>query len=192
MTASCLVLSWTALYTRGLSPEARAGRLAELESDLWEHRLACGNGLATQVAVLSRCARGIPADLAWRRRAGRSRPTIVGLARGLGWSAFLLGAAWLLLFTGLGAAPLVGLNEHPDWDPTEADAFARSCAVLFAVLGCGLTMLSRLPRCGAALTTLGALATAAYFLWGVVVFGPAALAVTTGAVLLARRRSSST
>lgn len=188
MTASSVVGAWAALYTRGLPPTAREERLAELESDLWEHRAACGEGLRPQLAILSRCVRGMPADLAWRRACGSGRLTAALAARRLGWLAFGLAAALLLAVTGAAAAPLVGLNEHPDWDPDSAARYARGCAVLFVTLAAGLALLWRLPRLGAGLASLGSLATAGFLFFGVVAFGPAALAVTAGAVVLGRRR----
>jgi hypothetical protein len=188
VTASPLVRAWAALYTRGLPAPTREERLAELESDLWEHRAARGDGLRPQLAILSRCVRGMPADLAWRRAARCGRLTAAGAARGLGWVVFGLAAAFLLAVTGAAAAPLVGLNEHPDWDPESAAFYARGCAALFVTLAAGLVLLWRLPRLGAALASLGSLATAGFLLFGVVAFGPAALAVTAGSVALGRRR----
>jgi hypothetical protein len=188
MTASRLVAAWAGLYTRGLPAASRDERLAELESDLWEHRAACGEGLGPQVTILSRCLRGMPADLAWRRACRRGRLSAAGAARGLGWAVFGLAAALLLAVTGAAAAPLVGLNEHPDWDPESAAHYARGCAVLFALLAGGLAVVWLMPRLGAGLASLGALGTAGFLLFGVVAFGPAALVVTAGAVVLGRRR----
>jgi hypothetical protein len=188
VTASRVVAAWAGLYTRGLHPGARDERLAELASDLWEHRAACGDGLRLQLAILSRCLRGMPADLAWRRACRNGRLTAAGAARGLGWVVFGLAAALLLAVTGAAAAPLVGLNEHPDWDPESAAFYARGCAVLFAMLAGGLAVVRWLPRLGAGLASLGALGTAGFLLFGVVAFGPAALAVTAGALVLGRRR----
>jgi hypothetical protein len=184
VTTTAVVRAWTALYTRGLPAPVRDERLAELASDLWEHRAACGEGLRPQLAILSRCLRGMPADLAWRR----GHLSAAGAVRGLGWVAFALAAALLLAVTSAAAAPLVGLNEHPDWDPDSAALYARGCAVLFVTLAAGLVLLRRLPRLGAGLASLGAVGTAGFLLFGVVVFGPAAVAVTAGSVALGRRR----
>jgi len=63
MSAADIVLRWADLYTRGLDPVAAGDRVAELESDLWEHAAAEPGARA---AILSRAIRGIPADLAWR------------------------------------------------------------------------------------------------------------------------------
>jgi hypothetical protein len=188
VTAGRVAAAWARFYTRGVPATARDERLAELESDLWEHRAACGEGLGPQLAILSRCVRGMPADLAWRRASRSRRLTAAGAVRGLGWLVFGLAAALLLAVTGAAASPLVGLNEHPDWDPEEAAFYARGCAVLFVTLAAGLSLLPRLPRLGAGLASLGALGTAGFLLFGVVAFGPAALAVTAGAVVLGRRR----
>lgn len=67
-----LVSRWAALYTRGLSATVAAGRRDELASDLWEQGAASdargGSGAATGISILGRAARGVPADLHWRRR----------------------------------------------------------------------------------------------------------------------------
>jgi len=60
-----LALWWVDRYTHGLSDDARAERRAEIASDLWEQRASLGPG--SQLAVASRCLRGVHADLSWRR-----------------------------------------------------------------------------------------------------------------------------
>lgn len=58
---------WADRYTRGLVPEVRDGRRAEIASDVHE-QLAHGDGSA---AVVRRTLRGAHADLAWRREEQR-------------------------------------------------------------------------------------------------------------------------
>lgn len=69
--ATSLTRSWTKAYTRGLSSEQREGRIAEIESDLWEHQAADdAAGVApadTGFEMLMRFIFGVPADLLWRR-----------------------------------------------------------------------------------------------------------------------------
>jgi hypothetical protein len=55
---------WVARYTRGLDPEARRARCAELESDIYEHVRDARPGMAH--AVVLRCLLGMPAELSWR------------------------------------------------------------------------------------------------------------------------------
>ena len=74
--ASALTRSWVRLYTRRLEPDVRASRIAEIESDLWEHRRETEEAGADRsdagLQVLARCLAGMPADLAWRSGAARA------------------------------------------------------------------------------------------------------------------------
>ncbi|MDH4146795.1 MAG: hypothetical protein OEY23_16675 [Acidimicrobiia bacterium] len=64
--SSRLVLGWVRFYTQGLPDEAGPRRRAEIESDLWEQ---CHDPTERAgVALILRCARGVPADLWWRYR----------------------------------------------------------------------------------------------------------------------------
>jgi hypothetical protein len=70
LMATGLTRSWIRCYTLGLPREMRAARREEIESDLWEHERDTPDGvwsrLAFALAVLSRLARGVPADVFWR------------------------------------------------------------------------------------------------------------------------------
>lgn len=70
-----LTRAWVGLYTRGVTPELRHERRAELESDLWEHvRSGAGDGrrqAATALEIVGRLVAGMPADLAWRSETRR-------------------------------------------------------------------------------------------------------------------------
>lgn len=70
--AGRLAIAWVHAYTRDTAPALAAQRRAELESDIWEQvnetELA---GLGAGPILLWRTARGVPADLAWRREAQR-------------------------------------------------------------------------------------------------------------------------
>jgi hypothetical protein len=65
-----VVRTWTRLYTTRLEPVVRDARRAEIESDLWEHSRAAGEGKAERRSVigqiLARCLLGVAADLTWR------------------------------------------------------------------------------------------------------------------------------
>ena len=178
------------LYTRGLPGSARADWRAEIASDLWEQRAAFGDGLETEVAILSRCLRGIPADLSWRqsRRWGQRMPTPCLVARGIGWSFALLSYLFLVATHGFGATAFVGLELYgSDWEPGDIEVFSRISAVVLVLLVAGVLLLNRLPRIGAALVTLGALVTPIAYWWGAPIYGPIGLAVTATSVVLARR-----
>jgi len=82
--AAGLTRSWVRVYTRGVSPDLRERRQAEIESDLWEHESAAREAGAPLGAValefLGRLVLGVPADLSWRlehRGAGRRPLRIV-------------------------------------------------------------------------------------------------------------------
>jgi hypothetical protein len=72
---AALVIRWARFYTRGL-PVAIAGRrIDELHADLYDHiahERTHGTGdRRIAVSILSRMARGLPADVSWRRRIRR-------------------------------------------------------------------------------------------------------------------------
>lgn len=190
MRAERVVLWWVDRYTRGLAEPIRTERRDELRSDLWEHRAALGNGHGAQLALASRCLRGVPADLSWRLagRGGRRVPSRGSIARGLGWALAAGASALLVLVHGLVASPLVGLELQGSAQDAEAQLYARVCALLLALLVAGVLLLRRRPRTGATLVGAGALGTPVAFWWGAVLWGPPAVAVTAAAVVLARRR----
>jgi hypothetical protein len=69
--ASRLVERWVRLYTRQLPTAIAERRLEEIEADVHDHT-AHERALRTSdrrigLSILSRMARGIPADLSWRR-----------------------------------------------------------------------------------------------------------------------------
>ena len=192
MSGERLALWWVDRYTRGLPDTVRADRRAELASDVWEQRSASGSSRVMQLAILSRCARGIPADLSWRRvqrRGGRRLPSGASVIRGLGWALAALAFTLLVLVHGVVATPLVGLELNGDTlDSAEVQLYARICGTLLACLVGGALLLRRMPRAGAALVVAGALGTPLAFWWGAVFYGPVGIAVSVAAVILARRR----
>ncbi len=68
-----LARAWVRTYSAGMREEARAVRLIEIESDLWEHFADRSADGATPSAVgleaFSRLLRGVPSDIAWRFQA---------------------------------------------------------------------------------------------------------------------------
>jgi hypothetical protein len=190
MTAERLVRSWARLYTRGLDPAVRASRAAELESDLWEQLSAEGDTLRTQLAIVSRLLRGAAADVSWRRerKGRRRRPAPAGAIRALGWSVWAAALLLLLVTHAWAASPLVGIEPYGgDWDEG-VWVYAGTSSALLALLVGGLGVLRPRPRLGASLVVAGALGTAVAFPWALAAYGPAALAITAGAIVLARRR----
>ena len=73
--ASGVTRSWVRLYTHRLAPDVREARMAEIASDLWEHRheaeAAGAEPSDAGLQILARCLAGMPADLAWRSGAAR-------------------------------------------------------------------------------------------------------------------------
>ncbi|HEY7730851.1 MAG TPA: hypothetical protein VH950_08125 [Gaiellaceae bacterium] len=190
MTAARLVRSWARLYTRGLDPDVRASRAAELDSDLWEQLSAEGDSLRTQLAIVSRLLRGAADDLSWRRERTRPRrrPTPAGAARALGWSVWATALLFLLVTHAWAASPLVGIELYgEDWD-NGVWVYAGISSALLVLLAGGLGLLWPRPRLGASLVAASALGTAVAFPWALAAYGPAALAITAGTIVLARRR----
>lgn len=91
--AAGLVARWVRLYTRRLPVRIAERRVTEIQSDLYDH-LAFERGLGTAdrqitLAILSRMARGIPADLIWRQhvqplKGDLMRPLVTLLAASIG------------------------------------------------------------------------------------------------------------
>ena len=75
--ASGLTRSWVRLYTRGVSPDARTRRRAEVDCDLWEQadggRESSQRTFETALEILARALLGMPADLSWRLEHRSSR-----------------------------------------------------------------------------------------------------------------------
>lgn len=190
MTGERLALWWVERYTRGLTEGARGDRRAELVSDLWEHRAVHGAARATQLAVLSRCIRGVPADLSWRWSRQQRSPWSAArvVARAMGWSAALISYLFLVATHGWGATALVGLELYGgDWKPGDVEVFSRVSGAVLTLLVVGLLILRRRPRTGASLLALGALATPIAFWWAAALYAPIGLAVTAAGVVLGRR-----
>lgn len=190
MTGERLARWWVDRYTRGLADDARDARRAELTSDLWEHRSAYGAAGATQLAIVSRCVRGIPADLSWRRLRRRRGhwPAVRPAAHVLGWSAAALSYLFLIATHGWGATALVGLDLYGrDWEPGDVEVFSRISGAVLALLVVGLLLLRRRPRTGASMLALGALATPVAFWWAAPLYVPIGTAVTAAGIVLARR-----
>jgi hypothetical protein len=191
VNAAGLVERWVGLYTRGLPAITGRERRAELASDLWEHRAALGDGPGMQLAIAWRCLRGVPADLRWRRahrtgsRLTARRAVRRGVARAIAGGSYLL----LVVNHAFGATPFFGLDlDGADWNPDGRRAYSSTCAALLVLLVAGAICIVRRPGLGAAMISLGALASPLAFLGGALVLGPAAITVTTTAIILARRR----
>lgn len=191
MSATRIVLWWVDRYTAGVPHAAREERRSEIESDLWEQRAASTGGLGAELAVLSRWARGIPADLSWRRsrRRGRRLPSARAAVRVAAWSLAALAYLFLVGVHGYNATALVGFDFYGgDWAPGDVVEYARISAMLLALLLAGGVLLRPWPRLAVALLGAATLGACVAFWWASPIYGPTGVAVVAGAVALARRQ----
>ena len=65
--ALVFVRTWTRVYTRGLPAALRERRIAEIESDLWEHCHDSMDAAGGSFAIVGRLVRGIPDDVGFGR-----------------------------------------------------------------------------------------------------------------------------
>lgn len=175
--ASAVTRSWVRLYTRRLEADVRASRIAEIESDLWEHRRETADAGADPsdagLQVLARCLAGMPADLAWRSgaarpaRSTRRRESMNDQIRKSWWlvPAVLVGLFDVFLFIGQ-LTQFFGLIEA---EPRVGTRFTASavwfvCAVCLAV---GLALRDRRPQRAGVLVIIGSVP-ALMIAWAVV------------------------
>ena len=102
--AADLVTRWVRFYTRRLPAPLAERRIGEIIADLHDHvaheRATGRSDRRIALAILSRMARGVPADASWRRRSrpkgDRMKPLKLLLAVpliALGVAAFVYGGA---------------------------------------------------------------------------------------------------
>jgi len=165
--ASAFTRSWVRLYTRRLDAGIRASRLAEIESDLWEHRRETEEAGADPsdagLQVLARCLAGMPADLAWRSgaarqaRASRRREPMIEEIRRSWWlvPAVLVGLFDVMLFLGQ-LTHFFGLME---FEPRVGTRVTASVVwLLFAVcIAVGIALRDRRPQRAGILVIVGSL-----------------------------------
>ncbi|HEX6724012.1 MAG TPA: hypothetical protein VF073_02105 [Gaiella sp.] len=192
MNLTRLALWWVDRYTRGGSEPARVARREEIASDVWEHRAVAGAGPRVEFAVLSRCVRGIPADISWRRsrHRGRRLPSLRTAVRVAGWSLAFLAYLFLVGAHGYSATAVVGFDFYgADWEPGDVIWYARVSAMLLALLLAGGILIRRWPRIAVAMLVAATLGTCGAFWWATPIYAPLGLAVVAAAVALARRRA---
>lgn len=84
LVAAAFARAWARTYTRGLAGEARVERLAELDSDLFEHerngRRAGQSAVTLSFEILWRVVLGMPADVSWRLEAAQPGTALRTLA----------------------------------------------------------------------------------------------------------------
>ena len=173
--AAAVVRGWVELYTRGLAPELRDARRAEIESDLWaqaEEADYAGRGSnAVGVEMLTRLTLGIPADIGWRRshRRGNVAATRKEIAVREPRSHQVLtaiGVALVALDLVLASVLLVDIQGHSD---PPSDVWAASGLTVAMLAGLtlaliGLLFVSRSPTTGRVVTIAGAAVAGVAFL----------------------------
>lgn len=183
---SAVTRSWVRLYTRRLEADIRASRIAEIESDLWEHRRETEEtGVEPSDAglqVLARCLAGMPADLAWRSgaaaraKASRRREPMNDLIRRSWWlvPAVLVGLFDVMLFLG----QLTAFFGFIEFEPRVGTRLAASAVwLMFSVcMAVGLALRNRRPQRAGILVIVGSLP-ALLIVWMVLppLFGIAAI-----------------
>ena len=191
--ASRFTRSWVRLYTRRLDPELRERRIAEIESDLWEHgRDSEEAGAAPSDAglqIVARCLAGMPADLAWRSdaarraRSSRRREPMNEVIRRSWWlvPAALVGLFDVMLF--LAQSGRYGGLGGGFLEPRIGVRLAASAAwLVFAVcIAAGIALRNRRPQRAGWLVIVGSLP--ALLLFWMVVPPLLAVAAIVGAVL---------
>jgi hypothetical protein len=175
--ASALTRSWVRLYTRRLEADVCASRIAEIESDLWEHRRETEEAGADPsdagLQVLARCLAGMPADLAWRSgaaraaRSSRRREPMNDQIRRSWWlvPAVLVGLFDVMLFIAQ-LTQFFGLMEA---EPRVGTRLAASAVWLLAAvcLAVGLVLRDRRPQRAGVLVMIGSVP-AVLMVWMVV------------------------
>jgi hypothetical protein len=198
-SGAALTRAWVRLYTRGLDPEAREARRAEIESDLWEHQ-AWARGTSEEPAdtglhLLARLVLGVPADLAWRRTCQRTGASLsAGVTKGLtkmgkrmvagvAAGATLVVGLWLVLLTGAG-----NLGRWATGGERWMLLFGLQAFVAGALLLAGVVATRRSPRVGAGLVIAGAVLAAGSHYWMLPIGAPLALLLATGALMRAQAK----
>jgi hypothetical protein len=162
VTPESFVRAWVRFYTTGLEPELRFERRAEIDSDLWEHRLLAADdrqsSTATSLAIWGRWAAGIPADLSWRVDQRRHKqPDRKELA-----VTNTFGRNWwqMLAVVAAIASGYLGVQQFVSDDVTPAVTPGKiGGLVVFsgggALVLLGLALFRRYPRRGAGLVLIG-------------------------------------
>jgi hypothetical protein len=165
--ASAVTRSWVRLYTRRLAADIRASRIAEIESDLWEHRRETAEAGAEPsdagLQILARCLVGIPADLTWRSGAARQarvswrREPMNDVIRRSWWlvPAVLVGVFDVILFLG----QLTDFFGLIGFEPRVGIRLAASAAWLLAAvcIAVGIALRNRRPQRAGSLVIVGSL-----------------------------------
>jgi hypothetical protein len=170
---------WVRLYTRGLPPEMRDARRAEIESDLWEQgEDATTNGSQpdeTALQVFGRLLLGIQADLSWRleqRGAGRRSKVRRGIIESGGKMTTKMAGLGFILMTALLVGFYATMGVYVVFDEDQGPILSGVLTALFFAEGgmilAGLRLSRRAPLLGSVLLTVGALPLGLFVFWMVI------------------------
>jgi hypothetical protein len=189
-----LTRAWVRLYTKGLPPELRDDRRAEIESDLWEQGYdGEANGhdpQETGAEVLLRLVAGLPADLTWRlgqigaRRSAGKNSSILAKGGNLMQTVLEKGMMGLTLVLGLFWILVLPINAMDGGGSVFGVVLVVAVGIALVT---GVLVSGRLPWLGVGLVALGSLVGAAATYWMLVITLPVAIVLIASAVFRARR-----
>jgi len=191
MIGARFTLWWVDRYTQGLPDDLRDERRDEIVSDVWEQSAAEGGRRGVQLALLSRCIRGMAADIAWRggHRCSRRRPSARAALRVAGGSVAMLAYLFLFGVYAFISAPVGGVQPYgDDWAPEDVTLYSRIGLALLGLLAGGGLLLPRRPRIALPLLTAAVVGACAAFWWAAPIYGAVGGTAIAGAVMYARRR----
>jgi hypothetical protein len=181
---------WVRLYTKGLPPEMRDARRAEIESDLWEQgEDATANGSQpdeTALEVFGRLLLGVPADVTWRLQAGLSTRSdrSIKMNESLTMRGFFLAAVAIAIApAAFGIAIFAGSGEG--FHGAERAIFGTLQVAAAATMVAGLVLSTRQPGLAIGLVALGAICMVVLWYWVPFITVPLGAAL----VFLAYRRA---
>ena len=137
--ARLLIDAWTRVYTLGLPRIHRSRRLDLIRADVTDQMddaIAAGSSAPSlAISLLSRCARGVPADLTWRLFDARRLPgeaPVIALERSATMAARPLNTGFFAIATGLAWAAVLVIAIEP---VTHSLSYAGGLLTLVALTG---------------------------------------------------------
>lgn len=179
---------WVWMYTAGMPDDARAGRVAELESDAWEHETeARERREAFGLQFLYRVVFGMPADVGWRLHLGRKGVEQRNWLEVLVACLLALGLLVALPVSGL-ILPNADVSLNRDQHMSVVPVVHTFLVILLLILP-GVLVIDRWPIAGGLLVLIGCLCLMALYWWlreAMVVIVLGALAAAASAIRLYR------
>lgn len=115
--ASQIVVRWIRFYTRTMHADIAQRRIAEIESDLHDHitheRAASRSDRLIALSILSRAARGLPADTSWRRQVQQTKGNSVAARKDTAKQVLTIIVALLLAAIGIAGIVYGEADDSP-------------------------------------------------------------------------------